>query len=161
MIQETRRHLASLSVFALFAFLAAGSLDAKPTGSSSSPGSPATPEKPQAEPTPAAPSRSPSLTVTATQLYNDYHANEVAADEKYKGKTLRVTGSVASIDKDFMGNILLRLVTPNEFSQVMATLQDTEKGKAGRLAKGNGVRLVCEGQGMVIGSPSLDDCAIE
>lgn len=36
--------------------------------------------------------------VSASQLSNDYQANEVAADNKHKGKLL-VTGTVASIDK--------------------------------------------------------------
>ena len=59
------------------------------------------------------------------------------------------------------GLLVLRLSTPNAFSQVMATLEDSEKSKAGRLSKGTAVRLVCEGSGMVIGSPSLDECTID
>jgi hypothetical protein len=42
--------------------------------------------------------------VTADQLYNEYSANSVAADAKYKGKTVDVTGEIQRIGKDFLGS---------------------------------------------------------
>ena len=40
-----------------------------------------------------------AVQVTAAALFHAYEANEVSADEQYKGKKLLVTGAVASIDK--------------------------------------------------------------
>ena len=39
-------------------------------------------------------SRTPSYTLTADQLFSEYKANEVAADDKYKGKVVLVSGSI-------------------------------------------------------------------
>ena len=54
------------------------------------------------------------IEVPNTQLWNEYEANEVAADEKYKGKRLLVAGVVDSIDKDVFNNVVLHLRSPNQ-----------------------------------------------
>ena len=41
-----------------------------------------------------------AIKVSATQLASDYEANEVSADNKYKGKLVEVSGSVKNIGKD-------------------------------------------------------------
>jgi hypothetical protein len=140
------RHLVSVGVFAVFAFLALGSEKPKEGASSS-------------EPAKAAPkARTPELEVTSAKLFEDYHANEVSGDAKYKGKILAVTGKITGIDKDFMDNIIVKLSTPNQFMNVMAELDSSEAAMAGELSKGQSIRLVCKGRGMVVGSPSLGDC---
>jgi hypothetical protein len=99
--------------------------------------------------------------VTALQLYNDYQANEVSADNKYKGKSLMVSGTVSSIDKDFLDNIVVSLKTPNEFMDVKARVDDDQKSKAASLSKGQDIKVLCTGSGMIIGSPQLEDCTIQ
>ena len=101
------------------------------------------------------------MDVPAATLVADYRANEVAADEKYKGKLLRVTGTVDSIDKDFMDDIVVRIKSDNMFMSIMANVDDSEKSAAARLAKGGPVTVVCEGGGLIVGSPVLNDCTIE
>lgn len=103
----------------------------------------------------------PAVTVGAAQLWTDYQNNEVAADEKYKGRLLLVTGTIASIDKDAFDNMVVRLQSPNQFMNVHAKLEDSEKSEAARLSKGQKVTVKCEGGGMIIGSPMLRDCTIE
>src|SRR5690606_6143056 len=44
------------------------------------------------------------LEVSAAQLASAYDRNTVAADQKYKGKRLKVTGVVDSINTDLFGN---------------------------------------------------------
>lgn len=100
------------------------------------------------------------IVVKATDLFDDYHKNEVAADEKYKDKTLRVVGIIASIDKDALNNIVLRLATANQFQTVMATMKDSEKSKVMTLSKGQPASVECRGAGMIIGAPSLRDCTV-
>ncbi len=98
--------------------------------------------------------------VTAATLWNAYQGNEVSADEAYKGKKLLVSGTVASIEKGPLGGIVVRLATPNEFIPVDASLEDSEKSKAGKLTKGDDIKLLCAGNGMVIGRPQLGDCTV-
>lgn len=63
-----------------------------------------------------------TLQVAAGELFSAYHENEVAADDRYKGKKLLVIGTVASIDKDFLDNINVQLRTSNQFMPVAATM---------------------------------------
>jgi len=99
--------------------------------------------------------------VTATKLFNDYHANEVSADDEYKGRRLLVTGIVNSIDKDLTGSIIVRLTTSNQFMSVDADMRDSQKSNAATLSRGQKVSVSCTGAGMVIGSPQLSDCALQ
>jgi hypothetical protein len=122
-------------------------------------GPPSSSSAPSARPSPAAAAvRTASIEVDARRLWQDYDANEVSADNYYKGRILKVRGTVTSIDKDFMDNIVLHLASPNEFMQTMATMQKSQAHQAAALSKGERVVLICEGKGRIIGSPSLDDC---
>ncbi len=102
--------------------------------------------------------RTAAVEVDARRLWQDYDANEVAADNQYKGRILKVRGTVASIDKNFRDDIVLHLASPNEFMSTMATMQKSQAAQAAALSKGERVVLICEGKGRVIGSPSLHDC---
>lgn len=102
----------------------------------------------------------PAVTVDAEKLWADYDANEVAADNTYKGKTLQVTGTIASIDKNFMNDMIIHLKAHDAFSTTMAELKSSEAGKAASLAKGARITVVCRGTGRTIGSPTLDRCVI-
>lgn len=104
------------------------------------------------------------MPVTAKELHQDYIANEVAADDKYKGKLLAVGGTVASIDKDFLDNVVVKITWPgNEdfgLEDVAATLRESEKSKAAQLQKGQVIVARCTGNGMVVRSPMLSDCVV-
>jgi osmotically-inducible protein OsmY len=79
----------------------------------------------------------------------------------YKGRTLAVTGTVSSINKDFTDSVYLMLETSNEFMGIHANLRGSEVSKASTLSKGSIVTVVCEGNGMIVGSPMLKDCVIQ
>ncbi|MCZ2896360.1 OB-fold putative lipoprotein [Burkholderia thailandensis] len=100
----------------------------------------------------------PALSVTASQLFAAYEKNEVAADQQYKGKSLLVSGTVQSIDKDAFDNIVIQLRTSNEFMPVHAYLASGNEAVAASLDKGQKVKWVCEGEGRLIGSPMLREC---
>lgn len=99
--------------------------------------------------------------VSAMALWRAYQANEVAADDDFKGKLLEVTGEVAKIDKDFMDDIVVNLRSGNQFMATHAYVEDSEKSAAKRLSKGDTVTLRCIGGGMIIGSPVLRDCTFK
>jgi TonB family protein len=111
----------------------------------------------QAGPAPIT-SYAPSIDVSPYQLYAAYHRNEVSADSMYKGRKLKVTGIVESINKNAFGQTYLVLEDGNEFSGVQAKLQASEVAQAGQLSRGQEMTLACEGGTMVIGTPMLDDC---
>jgi hypothetical protein len=97
---------------------------------------------------------------SATDLWNAYQGNEVSADDRFKGKKLLVTGEVESIEKGPFGGIVIRLLSPNEFIPVDASLEDSEKATAAKLNKGDAIKLLCVGKGMVVGRPQVDDCTV-
>src|SRR3954468_1002371 len=50
----------------------------------------------------SSPNPAPDINVTADELVQAYKANEVAADQRFKGKILLVSGTVDTIGKDVM-----------------------------------------------------------
>lgn len=98
------------------------------------------------------------MTVDNRKLWADYQANEVAADNVYRGKRMKVTGTVASIDKNAFDQIVVHLASPNEFMNTMAGVEEAEAAKAASLSKGTKVTLLCTGEGLLVGSPSIGDC---
>lgn len=99
-----------------------------------------------------------AIPIAAPVLFAEYRANEVAADRKFKGRYLAVTGRVVEIGKDFMGDAYVALRTPNQFQPVRATLVGTEHDRAAQLKRGQEIVVLCKGAGMLIGSPVLEEC---
>lgn len=62
----------------------------------------------------AAQSSSSALSVTAGQMIDDYNSNTFSADQKYKGKSVQVTGSIYSIESTDDGGALVKLTRDNE-----------------------------------------------
>jgi hypothetical protein len=98
------------------------------------------------------------LEVSAADLFAAYEANEVAADNQYKGKQLAVTGTVAGINKDFSDDVFVEIGTANQFMSIHA--RDIDPTVAAGLSKGSTVTVVCEGGGLIVGSPILNDCVV-
>lgn len=96
--------------------------------------------------------------ITSTELFNAYEANEVATDERMKGKLVEVSGTVESIDKDAFDNIVIRMRTPNEFMSTNLEVTDSEKAKAIALSKGAKVSIRCNSMARIMGSPAGSDC---
>ncbi|WP_162788001.1 OB-fold protein [Chromobacterium haemolyticum] len=101
-----------------------------------------------------------AIKVSAKKLFQAYDDNEAAADDEYKGKLLEVEGRIASIDKDAFDNTIVWLRAKDDFNRVMAKLSDEEAPKAKVLKKGQTVTVSCKGSTRIIGSPTLDRCAI-
>jgi hypothetical protein len=109
---------------------------------------------------PAADAPRPTLRVTAEELLQGYEANEAAAQQRFAGKRLLVSGTVSSIDLDFSDDPVVRLATSNEFEQVAANLADDAKAPAATLRKGQEVTLACESVSEVLGTPILSGCRL-
>jgi uncharacterized protein len=102
------------------------------------------------------PAPSPSFQqVTAPELYAAYHDNEVAADQKYKGRALRIRGIVGSISKDIFDKPYVTLLAGSQFDTVQLQFGDTSNEQLAKLRKGMNIEVTCRGRGMVIGIPVL------
>jgi hypothetical protein len=99
-----------------------------------------------------------AIDVTADELASAYKKNEIAGDQKYKGKKLRVTGVVDGIDSDITDSAVVRLKAKGEFLGVSA--RGLPKDEAAVLEKGKTVIFECTGAGEVISSPQLRDCKV-
>jgi hypothetical protein len=109
-----------------------------------------------------APMASPDLTVDARQLFADYEANEVAADEKYKGKIVDVSGTVNSIGKDLTDTIYVTLSTGEEIEvfNVQLFFSNDYEAQTAKLQKQDFLQARCHCDGK-FGNVMLKDCVIE
>lgn len=130
----------------------------KPTQSQSSTSSSTqTSNTPAPAPKPAEPT---VIKITAVQLYSEYEANEVAADNAYKGKTLEISGKIDNISKDVWDNPYITLKTQAMFGSVQCSLKDSEQDKAATLKKGQSTVVRGKGSGLTISNVMIMDCEI-
>ena len=103
----------------------------------------------------------PAVIVTSAELVSAYSENEVAADAKYKGKDVEVSGMVSNISNGISDDDLIVTLEGKGFNSVMCNLAHTESKKATSLKKGQKIALVCTGNSATLGSPSLNNCVIK
>lgn len=99
-----------------------------------------------------------AIEITAGELFAAYKANEIAADQQYKGKALKVSGTVEGIASDAFDKPVVQLQAGGFMEQVHANVSSNDA--AARLTKAEWVTLACEGAGEVLGIPVLNDCVI-
>lgn len=103
----------------------------------------------------------PPIVVSAREIASDYDDNEVAADQKYKGKILEVSGIVASIDSSVGDQAIVQLAGKKEIPFITALGNNDFNQYATTLKKGQNVVLICEGDGaygVFFDFPSLNNC---
>jgi hypothetical protein len=100
------------------------------------------------------------LRFTATELFNAYHANEVATDLRLKNKEVIVVGRVASINKNVWNSIYVSLQTPNQFMSANMNLDTTQTDEAAALRKGQQVEIRCKSMNLWVGSPTGNECRL-
>lgn len=98
--------------------------------------------------------------VTAEQLAQAYSANELAADNQFRGRWLRVRGRVESIDKDLLDEPKVTLRAKSSLWGVSCGFEDGWEAQLAGLKKNDDVVVRCLGKGMVI-IPLLESCALE
>ena len=90
------------------------------------------------------------IEVTATELIAAYDENEVAADNKYKGQILTVTGVVGSIGKDIVDDAYVTLKDESSdysFTSVQCYFADDNLDDIAGLKEGDRVVIVGECSG--------------
>lgn len=100
--------------------------------------------------------------VTAEELVSAYEENAIAADQKYKGKVIQVTGYINDFDEDIMGDPYITLcVDEYGWNCVQCSFPDSERKALARLSKGQRVCVkgVCKGKPVI--NVSLEGCALQ
>lgn len=98
------------------------------------------------------------IKVTATELYNDYKANEIAANARYKGKPLLITGTVRAIQSDFRDQPVVQLAA-GDF--VTVSISGLSVEEASELSKGASIAAACTGNGEVLSFPATRNCKLQ
>jgi len=96
------------------------------------------------------------------QLYSEYEANEVAADQKYEGKILRVQGTVAEIGKDVFFDTppYVTLGVVGGFDWYLGVVCFfNEENEVAQLSKGDTITVQGRYEGYLLGV-SLEGCYI-
>ena len=96
--------------------------------------------------------------MSSVELYNAYQENEVAADQKYKGKKILLTGEVSSIDKDAFDNAI---VIFGDGSVLGLRCEMKDENSAAKVKKGYQYSVIGECSGMILGSVGLDNCRLQ
>ncbi len=105
---------------------------------------------------------SASLTIEHWKLLSEFAENEVAANARYSGKRLRVTGPIDFVKVE-NGRILARFSVPAvSYTQLFAEFPQSQKAAAGSIKGGQQVVLECTCRG--VNSPGrleMDDCSLK
>lgn len=105
----------------------------------------------------AQPSQTPDVVVSASTYFDDYQANEVAADQQYKGKLIEITGVVDAV-RSTMGSQYIDLETSNQLLDVACKMSGNDGLAA--ITKGQKITIIGTGAGKFI-SPQVEDCTIK
>ncbi|HXU62093.1 MAG TPA: hypothetical protein VN962_10350 [Polyangia bacterium] len=98
--------------------------------------------------------------VNATDLWAAYTRDRVATDRLYRDRSVLVTGTIRSVDRNFEGDMVVRLATPDPLETVNATLATRTDPALNGLTKGQPVSLLCVGRGGLMGAPLLGSCFV-
>jgi hypothetical protein len=133
--------------FSHWGSLPSGSIENSSTSSSSEPGVHSSPPSPAPQ--------APPLEVNAATLVRAYDGNEVAADQAYKGKTIRLTATVQRVGKAW-GSGYVVLQTPGFTRQIQCEPDDD--GWLSSLAPGMALTVIGECDGLAIVDVYLKHC---
>lgn len=98
-------------------------------------------------PQPAVQTAPAAIEISAIDLVQAYKDNEIAADQRFKGKTLLVAGIVDTIGRDILNKPYVTFRSRNEFRSVQAFFSDSNEGQLTALSKGSEVSIQgrCDG----------------
>ena len=93
-------------------------------------------------------------------LHKDYMDNPIAADEKYKGKVLELTGQVDIIDREIAGNPYVTFEV-DLLENVRITFKKSEESKVTKLVKGQTITIRGKCKGTLLSTTvALDNCEL-
>ena len=97
--------------------------------------------------------------ITASDLAQEYKANEVSADEKFKNKKVAVSGTVEQIGKDILDNPYISF--SGEFLQSVTCYFSKDDIKTiSQISKGDKITIIGECTGLTLTNVVIQDCKI-
>jgi hypothetical protein len=102
----------------------------------------------------------PAVALSANELMSAYTANEVAADAKYKGKVVAVSGTVTRVGKDIIDKMYVTLATRDPVREVQCMFDDNHAAALARLKNGDKVTIRGRVTGLM-GNVGLDDSVLQ
>jgi hypothetical protein len=110
-----------------------------------------------------APSASASVRtaeISAADLWMAYSRDTAGAERRFRDRSVLVTGTIRSVDRDFEGRTAVRLSTGDAFETVNATMATRDDPALAGVSKGRPVSLLCVGRGVLMGAPRLGGCFV-
>ena len=98
--------------------------------------------------------------IMAHDLYVEYEKNPIAADQKYKGKTILVGGYVDEINRELLGNIYVALDVGHYLGCVQCLFSDRHKTEIARLTKGQKIVIKGKCRGKTALQVLVDNCSV-
>jgi hypothetical protein len=116
-----------------------------------------TPPPPTSAPT-------PELHVKAGDLMKDFGGNGIAAEAKYKGKVIAVTGKFGSVQKAPLLGFVVQLLPEDagdvNLSAVQCPLVESAKEEVGKMQEGQTITLIGTCEGQTVGQIKMSKCWI-
>jgi hypothetical protein len=116
-------------------------------------------------PTAPAPEPTPAPKVKAGDLLKEYGTNAIAADAKYKGNKLQVTGKFSAVQRMLGAGYILTLVAEDadelNSAMVQCTVHESAKDDVAKLQPGQVITVegTCDG-GLLPGQLKVSQCII-
>lgn len=101
-----------------------------------------------------------ALTVSPIALVSAYVENEIAADQRFKGKRLRIGGPIADIGRDILDNAYITFASADALREVQVFFDEDLEGRVASLRRGQSVTVTgtCKGLMMHV---LIDDARFE
>ena len=104
--------------------------------------------------------QTPALSVTAYELFAAYEANEQAAQLKYGGQPIDISGNVASVELDAADQPMVSLEAGDMLQEVTLHFRESDAGMTAQLRKGQWFVARCTRVTELIGAPQLNNCSV-
>ena len=98
--------------------------------------------------------------VVASTLYQEYDSNQIAADKKYKGRKLSISGTVQYISYDILGEPFIVLSDTDLSTGVQCMFPRSDANLLASLHKGNEVIVVGHCDGHVLLNVLIRECSL-
>ena len=86
----------------------------------------------------------PDVSVQAKKILKEFEENEAAADGKYKGKTLEVSGVVDKVDTEFLDEdqYSVQIGGGGDFELITVNCNDQSSGDVSKIKKGQKITVI-------------------
>jgi len=101
-----------------------------------------------------------AIEVSAVRLYAAYQSNELAADQKYKGHLLKMTGIALHVGRDISGSPFISIAADaygiSSVDAYFSSDNPADLAKIRKIRRGMTITLTCLGSGLNLTNPTLD-----